>query len=155
MFQQMPVPSLIEIRRFAPRDLDAAASAANAACWQAYAFFGYAHPVSTTRARLLEAVDEGQDFWVAEVGGTVAGIMTLQPHFIDKLFIAPHRQGMGLGMRLIARAKALYPNHLELHCAQQNYPACRFYEREKFYPALTRLDQTIGIPEIVYRWSGR
>jgi putative acetyltransferase len=150
----MPVPSLIEIRRFAPRDLDDAARAANAACWQAYAYFGYAHPVSTTRKRLIEALADGQDFWVAEVAGSVAGIMTLHPHFIDKLFIAPHRQGLGLGTRLMARAKALYPDHLELHCAQQNYPACRFYEREQFRPALTRLDDSIGIPEIVYRWSG-
>ena len=151
----MPTPSLIEIRRFAPRDLDDAARAANAACWQAYAFFGYAHPVSTTRQRLREALDEGQDFWVAEVAGSVAGIMTLQPHFIDKLFIAPHRQGLGLGRRLMARAKTLYPDGLELHCAQQNYPACRFYEREQFHPAVCRLEDSVGIPEIVYCWLGR
>jgi len=151
----MPVPSLTQIRPFAPRDLDDAARAANAACWQAYAYFGYSHPVSTTRQRLREALAEGQDFWVAEVGGSVAGIMTLQPHFIDKLFIAPHRQGLGLGTRLMAQAKSIFPDHLELHCAQQNYSACRFYERERFHPALCRLDDSLGIPEIVYRWSGR
>lgn len=147
-------PALIEIRRYAPRDLDDAARAANAACWQAYAYFGYAHPVATTRQRLLDALEEGQDFWVAEVAGAVAGIMTLQPNFVDKLFIDPHRQGLGLGTRLMAQAKLLYPNHLELHCAQQNYPACRFYEREQFYPAACRLEDTLGIPEIVYRWIG-
>ena len=32
----------------------------------------------------------------------------------------------------MAQAKSLFPDHLELHCAQQNYPACRFYEREQF-----------------------
>jgi len=146
--------SLTQIRRFAPRDLDAAARAANAACRQAYAFFGYSHPVAITRQRLTEAIEEGQDFWIAEIAGSVAGIMTLEPHFIDKLFIAPHRQGFGLGNRLLAKAKSLFPDHLELHCAQQNYPACRFYERHGFYPATHRLENSVGIPEIVYRWTG-
>ena len=84
---------------------------------------------------LLEALDEGQDFWVAEVAGAVAGIMTLQPHFIDKLFIAPHQARPGPRHRGSWRkAKSFFPDHLELHCAQQNYPACRFYEREQFRP---------------------
>ena len=51
---------LFEIRSYRPGDLDAAAETANAACRQAYAFFGYNHPVSMTRTRLGEALTEGQ-----------------------------------------------------------------------------------------------
>jgi putative acetyltransferase len=151
----MPTPELIQIRPFHPRDLDDAARAANAACRRAYAFFGYSHHVETTRRRLLEALDEGQDFWIAEIAGAVAGIMTLMPNFIDKLFFAPHHQARGLGSAMIFKAKSLFPDYLELHCAQQNYAACRFYEHHDFQPATYRLDSTIGIPEIVYRWNGR
>lgn len=50
---------LFRIRPYEPRDLDAAAEAANAACRQAYAYFGYNHPVSVSRQRLLETVAEG------------------------------------------------------------------------------------------------
>ena len=150
----MPTAELVQIRRFHPRDLDDAARAANAACRQAYAFFGYSHHVGTTHQRLLEALDEGQDFWIAEIAGAVAGIMTLMPHFIDKLFFAPHHQARGLGSAMISKAKSLFPDRLELHCAQQNYAACRFYERHGFRPVTYRLDDTIGIPEIVYRWAG-
>jgi GNAT superfamily N-acetyltransferase len=150
----MSANELIQIRRFHPRDLDDAARAANSACRQAYAFFGYSHPVTTTLLRLLEALEEGQDFWIAEVAGAVAGIMTLMPNFIDKLFLAPHHQALGLGSAMISKAKSLHPDYLELHCAQQNYGACRFYEHHAFRPVTYRLDDMIGIPEIVYRWNG-
>jgi putative acetyltransferase len=145
---------LFQIRRLHPRDLDAAADAANAACWHAYAFFGYNYPVSVTRSRLEEAIDEGQDFWVPEVNGVVAGVLTLFPQFIDKLFIAPQWHGLGIGSALIGKAKSLHPDHLEVHCAEQNYSACRFYERHGFIAHRHRIYSPIGIGDIVYRWTG-
>jgi putative acetyltransferase len=145
---------LFQIRRFHPRDLDAAARAANAACWQAYAFLGYDMPASFTRSRLELALAEGQDFWIPEIDGIVAGVLTLKPHFIDKLFLAPQWQGLGIGSALITKAKALFPDHVELHCAQQNYPACRFYERHGFTAHEYQFDDWAG-GDIVYRWSGR
>ena len=146
---------LIEIRRFAPRDMDDAARAANAACWQAYAYFGYSHPVSTTRQRLLEALDEGQDFWVAEVAGSVAGIMTFRPNFIDKLFIAPHRQGLGLGSAAHGQGEVTLsrPSRTSLRAAELSAPAA--FTSARVLPVTCRLENTIGIPEIVYRWNGQ
>jgi putative acetyltransferase len=148
------MPHLFQIREFHPRDLDAAASAANAACRQAYAYFGYSYPVSTTRLRLEEALAEGQQFWVPEMDGVVAGIMTLLPGFVDKLFLAPHWQGLGIGSALVEKAKDLFPQGLELHCAQQNYSACHFYEAHGFVPHEHRLYAELSIADIVYRWSG-
>ena len=107
---------LFQIRRFHPRDIDAAAQAANAACWQAYAIIGYDLPVARTRSRLELALAEGQDFWIPEIDGVVAGILTLKPHFIDKLSLAPRWQGLGIGSALIDKAKSLFHDHLELHC---------------------------------------
>jgi hypothetical protein len=96
---------LLEIRPYRPSDLDAAAEAANAACRQAYAYFGYNHPVPVTRTRLSEALAEGQTCFVPEVNGVVVGILTMKPVFIDKLFIAPHWQGFGIG-----RPASISPN---------------------------------------------
>jgi GNAT superfamily N-acetyltransferase len=146
---------LFSIRRYHPRDLDAAARAANAACWQAYAIFGYDYPVAVTRSRLEEALDEGQDFWIPEIDGVIAGILTLLPNFIDKLFLAPQWQSLGIGSACIAKAKSLFPDFLELHCAQQNYPACRFYERHGFIPHEHRVYAPMGVGDIIYRWTGR
>lgn len=149
------MPHLFQIRRFHPRDLDAAARAANAACWQAYAIFGYDYPVAVTRSRLEQALDDGQDFWIPEVDGVVAGVFTLSPHFIDKLFLAPQWQGLGIGSACIAKAKSLFPDFLELHCAQQNYSACLFYERHGFVAHEHRIDAPMGVGDIVYRWQGK
>ena len=145
---------LFHIRPYEPRDLDPAAEAANAACRQAYAFFGYNHPVSMSRKRLAESLAEGQRFFVPEIDGVVAGILTLKPQFIDRLFIAPHWQGLGMGTACLAFAKALYPQGLELHCAQQNFGACRLYERHGFIAVTHLIFEPIGIGDIVYRWPG-
>ena len=145
---------LFTIRPYHPRDLQLAAEAANAACRKAYAFFGYDSPVSMTIERIGEAIDEGQSLWVPEVGGVVVGILSLHPHFIDKLFLAPDWHGYGIGSALIAHAKTLYPDWLELHCAQENRPACRLYERLGFIAVEHRIYKPIGIGDIVYRWQG-
>jgi GNAT superfamily N-acetyltransferase len=146
---------LSRTRPFEPRDLDHVASAANRAVWKSYAFFGYDHPVSVTRARLIEALQEGSEFWVSEVSGIPVGILGLYPNFIDKLFIAPEWQSAGAGSALIDCAKSLYPTHLELHCAQENHVACRFYERHGFRAKAYRMAHSPLIPEIVFRWERR
>jgi GNAT superfamily N-acetyltransferase len=145
---------LFRIRPYEPRDLDLAAEAANAACRQAYAYFGYNHPVSVTRSRLIQALAEGQRCFVAEVDGVVVGILTLKPYFIDRLFIAPRWQGFGFGSALIDFAKSLFPSGLELHCAQQNLGACRLYERHGFIPVTHLIFAPIGIGDVIYRWPG-
>ena len=145
---------LFRIRSYRPSDLDAAAEAANAACRQAYAFFGYNHPVSVTRTRLGEALAEGQRCFVPEVNGVVVGILTLKPAFIDKLFIAPHWQGFGIGSACLDFAKSVYPAGIELHSAQQNYGACRLYERHGFIAVTHLIFEPIGIGDIIYRWPG-
>ncbi|HTN97973.1 MAG TPA: GNAT family N-acetyltransferase [Nordella sp.] len=145
---------LFHIRPYEPRDLDAASAAANAACRQAYAFFGYNHPVSVSRQRLLETLAEGQRCFVPEISGVVAGIFTLKPAFIDKLFIAPHWQGFGMGTACLDLAKELYPHGIELHCAQQNYGARRLYERHGFIAVTHLIFEPIGIGDVIYRWPG-
>lgn len=146
---------LFRIRPFEPRDLDAAAAAANAACRQAYAYFGYDDPVARTHSRLAEAVAQGELCFVPEISGVVAGILTLQPSFIDRLFIAPHWQGFGMGSACLDLAKTLYPHGIELHCAQQNYGARRLYERHGFIAVTHEIFQPIGIGDVIYRWPGR
>lgn len=150
----MPKSHLFRIRPYEPRDLDAAAAAANAACRQAYAYFGYNHPVATTRARLGGAIAEGQRCFVPEADGVVVGILTLKPSFIDRLFIAPLWQGLGFGSACLGLVKSLFPAGIELHCAQQNFAACRLYERHGFVPVTHLIYEPLGIGDVVYRWPG-
>jgi putative acetyltransferase len=145
---------LFRIRSYEPRDLDAAALAANAACRQAYAYFGYNLPVTATRTRLTEALTEGQAGFVPEADGVVVGILTLKPSFIDRLFIAPQWQGLGFGSACLDFVKSLFPSGIELHCAQQNFTACRLYERHGFVPVAHLIHEPLGIGDVIYRWPG-
>ncbi|MGE0008201.1 MAG: GNAT family N-acetyltransferase [Parvibaculaceae bacterium] len=145
---------LFRIRPCEPRDLDAAAEAANAACRQAYACFGYDHSVTTTRMRLGEAFAAGQRCFVPEAAGAAVGILALKPFFIDRLFVAPHWQGLGIGSACLDFAKSLYPSGIELHCAQQNTGARRLYERHGFVAVAHLVFEPLAIGDVIYRWRG-
>ena len=145
---------LFRIRPYETRDLDAAAQAANAACRQAYAYFGYNHSVAATRTRLMEALAEGQRGFVPEADGVVIGILTLKPSYIDRLFIAPEWQGFGFGSACLDFVKLRFPSGIELHCAQQNFAACRLYERHGFVPVTHLIYEPVGIGDVIYRWPG-
>jgi GNAT superfamily N-acetyltransferase len=145
---------LFRIRPYEKRDLDAAAQAANAACRQAYAYFGYNLPVAVTRTRLTEALAEAHRAFVPEADGVVIGILTLKPSLIDRLFIAPEWQGFGFGSACLDFVKSLFPSGVELHCAQQNFAACRLYERHGFVPVTHLIHEPLGIGDVIYRWPG-
>lgn len=146
--------ALFQIRPYYPRDLDAAASAVNRAIYMAYAYFGYPHPASVTRQRLLASLEEGEQFWVPEVNGAVVGLLSLQPNYIQKLFIAPEWQGHGIGSALIRKAKRLHSDYIELDCFQENRDACRLYERHGFRPTAWVTHDEPAIPQVFYRWEG-
>jgi putative acetyltransferase len=141
------------IRPFELRDLDSAAQAMNASAREAYAFFGWDHPVERTRARMLELQASWSAMSVAEAGGGVIGFMALKPNFIDQIFIAPRWQGLGAGRQLMIEAKLAYPDFLELDCAEENHPARRFYERHGFREIKRGIHEELGIGEVLYRWT--
>ncbi len=145
---------LTRVRPYAPRDLEAAAAAVNAAARCAYAYFGWNLGVHVTRAWIADDAKQWTGTWVAEISGHVAGFMALKDGFLDQLFIAPHWQNRGLGYALMQKAKSIHPHGLELHCAQGNRPACRFYERHGFVAVAHRIYRPAGIGDIVYRWPG-
>jgi GNAT superfamily N-acetyltransferase len=147
--------ALSQIRPFDQRDLDAAALAMNKAAHQAYAYFNWSYPVARTRELIDENREVWASVWVAEINGSVQGFMALENHFVDQIFVAPDWHGHGLGNLLMNKAKAIYPSHLELHCAQQNLPARRFYERHGFVAVEHRIYEKAGIGDIMYRWPGR
>jgi len=146
---------LMQVRPYEPRDLAAAAAAVNAGARRAYAYFSWNQDAHVTRKWIAGNPKQWSSMWVAEITGHVAGFMALKENFLDQLFIAPHWQGHGLGHALMAKAKSIYPHGLELHCAQGNRPACRFYERHGFIALEHRLYRPVGIGDIVYCWPGR
>ncbi|MDZ4395257.1 GNAT family N-acetyltransferase [Cypionkella sp.] len=61
----------------------------------------------------------------------VAGFLARMGDEIEALYLAPEARGLGYGARLLAEAKAAYPQ-LSLYTFQANLPAQRFYARQGF-----------------------
>ena len=52
--------------------------------------------------------------------------------YIDRMYVDPAEWRKGWGTRLIAFAKALFPEGLELCTHQQNHAARKLYEKHQF-----------------------
>lgn len=122
------------IRAGGPQDLDAV-TWVDLAAW---AGTGLAAPgeldFARRRARLASLLASGQKLFVAEADARVAGYMLLQPQdgFLAQLFVAPKRQGQGIGRALLALARAEQPGGLWLRTPADNRRAIDWYQREGF-----------------------
>ena len=106
------------------------------------------------RPRLGGWLVDRHEVWVAEEDGAVAGYMGLRDDELSHLYVDPGAQNRGLGAALLAHAKRLRPERLELWVFQKNEGARRFYERHGF--RLVRLtdgaDNMEREPDALYEW---
>ncbi len=73
--------------------------------------------------------------------------------YLDQLVVAPERWGSGVGSALIAAAKRISPQGLNLNVNTDNARAIRFYTREKFIITGAGKNQISGRP--IHRMSWR
>ena len=91
--------------------------------------------------------------FVIEHANSVAGFLALKGSYVDRLYIDPPCQGLGLGTALIEHARQLRPAGLELHTHQQNIAACAFYERLGFVAVRFGLSPAPErAPDVEYHW---
>jgi ribosomal protein S18 acetylase RimI-like enzyme len=93
------------------------------------------------------------DVWVAEQEGQLAGFLAIQGSYIDRLYVLPDVQRVGIGAALIKQAMKLSPTGLELHTHQRNLAARSLYEKHGFVAI------NFGIspppesePDVEYHW---
>jgi len=93
------------------------------------------------------------DVYVIEHQGTIAGYLALKGSYVDRLYIDPGSQALGLGTALIEHARRLQPEGLELHTHQQNVTACAFYERLGFVAVRYGVSPPPeSAPDVEYHW---
>ena len=119
------------------------------------------HSDSEVRRWMADEVIGHHDVWVADLDGTIVGVMVLDlmagrgPAWIDQLYIDPAWMGRGLGDQFIEIATRRCPQGLQLWTFAVNGPACRFYERHGF----VEVERTDGMgneqraPDIRYTWQ--
>ena len=82
---------------------------------------------------------------VACLGGEPVGFISLLGCFIGGIFIAPDRQGLGVGRALIADALAR-KGELSLEVYTENEQAVRFYRKLGFQEVSRRAVDDFGFP---------
>ena len=95
------------------------------------------HDSSEVRRWMADDVVGRTDMWVAEVDGTVVGLMVLDHDrdgsgWIEHLYLDPAWIGRGLGDRFVELAEERLPGGIGLWTFQVNEPALRFYGRHGF-----------------------
>lgn len=83
--------------------------------------------------------------WVACCAGEPAGFISLLDSFVGGIFIAPDRQGQGIGRRLIAHAMSRR-DELLLEVYTRNEQAVRFYTALGFQEVSRRSHDDEGYP---------
>ena len=103
--------------------------------------------------RRVQEVPDG--FRVARSAGRPVGYIFLFEDKLDDLYVLPDWQGRGVGSALLATAKSLSPQRLELSTFQQNMRARAFYEARDFRE-VGRTDgmNEEGLPDVQYEWTG-
>ncbi|MBI4883437.1 MAG: GNAT family N-acetyltransferase [Actinobacteria bacterium] len=118
------------------------------------------HAPREVRRWMADEVVGRTDMWVAEVDGTIVGLLVLAVDakdvgWVEQLYLDPAWMGRGLGDRFVQLAKERVPGGLQLWTFQVNEPARRFYERhgfiaEQFTDGAGNEERS---PDIRYRWS--
>jgi GNAT superfamily N-acetyltransferase len=94
---------------------------------------------------------------VAEIDGMVVGFSAVKAGWLDHLYVAPDRQGDGIGGSLLQAAMTENPGGLSLWAFEANHQAIAFYARAGFEEVL-RTDGSANEerePDVQMRWGGR
>jgi putative acetyltransferase len=105
--------------------------------------------------RFAELERDGARILVAETGGRLDGLVTVAASngYIDQIVVATASQRRGIASRLIAAAREVSPDRLELHVNQDNVPAVAFYRREGFVVAGRDVNPRSGAPTYRLAWK--
>jgi GNAT superfamily N-acetyltransferase len=145
----------LRLRSAEPRDAAAIAEVHLASRREAMPWLREVHPDEETCAWVAEYVIPHREVWVAEAGGRVVGVASLEGDFLEQLYILPGYQGMGIGSALFDKARELRPNGFRFYAFQRNARARGFYERRGCV-AVEFSDGSgneEGEPDVLYRWA--
>lgn len=91
--------------------------------------------------------------WIEESNSAIRGFLAVNETFVDRLFVSPSSQRIGVGEALINHAKTLMPQGLDLYTHQQNRRARSFYEKHGFVAVKFGISPPPeSAPDVEYHW---
>lgn len=90
--------------------------------------------------------------YVFEQEGIVTGFISLVGEWVCALFVAPEKQGRGIGKALLKHAKALR-RRLSLKVYKANKKAILFYEKNGFRAIGEEIDEHTGCLQVLMEWE--
>jgi GNAT superfamily N-acetyltransferase len=123
--------------------------------------FPLAHTDDDVREWVRTRLVPQMETWVALGTGAagegperVLGFATVEPGWLEQLYVDPDHLGEGIGRQLLEKAKERQPDGLLLWTFQVNERARRFYERNGF--TVVRFGDASnneeGQPDVQYAW---
>ncbi len=92
------------------------------------------------------------EVYVYETEGEIKAFVGIDSGYIAGIFVSDEVQSVGIGKRLLDKAKELYPK-LSLSVYQKNERAVRFYQRERFVVQRELIDENTGEAEYLMVWT--
>lgn len=139
------------IRSFAPTDMDAVLGVWLNASIQAHDFIAPDYWVARV-GDMQEVYLPAAESYVYEENGQVLGFLSLVGPTLSALFVAPDRQGEGIGARLLQHAQRLRPE-LTLRVYAANARSIAFYEKHGFRRQVRQPDEHTGHEEWTMTWA--
>jgi 8-oxo-dGTP pyrophosphatase MutT (NUDIX family)/ribosomal protein S18 acetylase RimI-like enzyme len=90
------------------------------------------HPEREVRRWFADEIIDHDDAWVADLDGTIVGLLVLSAGWIEHLYLDPAWIGRGLGDEMMRIAAERQPGGLQLWTFAANDAAQRFYTRHGF-----------------------
>ena len=144
------------LRPYAPADEDAAIELWRRTWQLHYPHLDFSARVDWWRDRWRVEIVPLAQITVAEAAGQMVGFVTVDPKTfdLDQIVVAPEAWGGGVASALIAEAKRLSPDGLDLHVNKDNFRAIRFYEKHGFVQTGEDKNPVSGLAVNRMTWRG-
>jgi len=122
---------------------------------QAYPEIDFTARVAWWRARWRNELVPVATIAVAELADKPVGFVTIDAKggYLDQIVVAPEAWGRGVAEALLAEAKRISPEKIELHVNTDNARALRFYEKHGFAVTGEGVNPHSGRPVLAMRWE--
>jgi len=144
----------VTVRPMLPADLPETIDVWVAAWQAAYPDIDFEARRGWAVSHIADLEREGALPFVALGEGRILGALVVDPNtgYLDQIVVATGHQGHGVGDVLLAQARRVSPNGLDLHVNQDNGRAVRFYEKHGFAKVGNDRNPRSGAPTYKMSW---